>query len=247
MKLRQIARDLLPDKVLRAYRKLNSAPSAAPGRGGLLDQHMDSYNVVAVAEFVAALDSAEFYEEELLNCTTADSDLHLLESALAWRQVDGLIMEFGVASGRTINHLAQTAPNVEIFGFDWFRGLPEGWRTGFPKGSFDQQVPAVRQNVTLIHGLFQDTLPLFIASHSEVASLLHIDCDLYSSTRDIFDHFGSRVVPGTVIVFDEFFNYPGWRRHEYKAFTEFLQESKLKCEYLGFVPRHQQVCVRIVQ
>jgi hypothetical protein len=25
-----------------------------------------------------------------------------------------------------------------------------------------------------------------------------------------------------VIVFDEYFNYPGWRAHEYKAFQEFI-------------------------
>lgn len=246
MGFRRAVRDLLPRRVLEAYWKLNSAPSTGSGRPQLLAKYMDSYNVVVVSEFLAALDSARFYERELLTCTTADNDLHLLELALSWRQVDGLIMEFGVASGRTINHLAKTVPTSRIFGFDWFRGLPEGWRTGFPKGSFNQAIPAVSENVTLIDGLFDESLPPFVANHSEVASLLHIDCDLYSSTKTILDSLSNRIVPGTVIVFDEFFNYPGWRQHEYRAFNEFVRTFERKFEYLGFVPRHQQVCVRMV-
>ena len=38
----------------------------------------------------------------------------------------------------------------------------------------------------------------------------------------------------TIIVFDEFYNYPGWKHHEYKAFTEFLGEHpEFKSEYVG--------------
>lgn len=247
MGFRRTVRGLLPRGLVRAYWKLRSAQDAPGAAGALFSRHMDSYNVVAVSEFLAALESAQFYEQELLNCSVADSDLQLLELALSWRRVEGLILEFGVASGRTINHLAQAAPDAEIFGFDWFRGLPEGWRTGFPKGAFDQKIPSVRQNVTLINGLFQDTLPTFIAEHPDVIALLHVDCDLYSSTKTVFDHVSNRIVPGTVIVFDEFFNYPGWRQHEYRAFIEFLKNSGLKSEYLGFVARHQQVCLRIIE
>ena len=28
-----------------------------------------------------------------------------------------------------------------------------------------------------------------------------------------------------MIVFDEYFNYPGWRGHEFKAFQEFVAET----------------------
>jgi hypothetical protein len=50
-------------------------------------------------------------------------------------------------------------------------------------------------------------------------------------------------VPGTIIVFDEYFNYPNWEEHEYKAFQEFIGESGLGYRYLGFA--RQQVAVRI--
>jgi len=39
----------------------------------------------------------------------------------------------------------------------------------------------------------------------------------YSSTKTVFDTLADRIVPGTVIVFDEFFNYPGSKRGESKG------------------------------
>ena len=86
---------------------------------------------------------------------------------------------------------------------------------------------------------------IFVASHPGPISLLHVDCDLYSSTRTIFAALGDRLIPGSVIVFDEYFNYTGWRQHEYKAFQEYLASSERRYEYLSLVPQHQQVCVRI--
>ena len=70
----------------------------------------------------------------------------------------------------------------------------------------------------MIKGLFDDTLPSFAKTHTQPVSFLHVDCDLYSSTKAIFDILGDQIVEGTVIVFDEYFNYPGWQHHEFKAF-----------------------------
>jgi predicted O-methyltransferase YrrM len=206
---------------------------------------MDSFNILEVAAFIATMESAKFYEEHLLGCIVAETDLRLLELALAWRQRPGMILEFGVASGRTINHIASIVPDERVYGFDWFQGLPEHWRPGFTEGAFAQPVPQTRSNVTLINGLFEETLPAFVHDKGEDISLLHIDCDLYSSTRTIFEATKHRITPGSVIVFDEFFNYPGWKLHEFKAFSEFISEEKKAFEYMGFVPSHQQLCVRI--
>jgi hypothetical protein len=73
-----------------------------------------------------------------------------------------------------------------------------------------------------------------------------VDCDLYSSTKTIFRLFRDRIRPGTVIVFDEFFNYPGWQRGEYKAFSELLAETGWKHEWLGYCCYHEQVAVIIL-
>jgi hypothetical protein len=53
-----------------------------------------------------------------------------------------------------------------------------------------------------------------------------------------------RLQPGTLIVFDEYFNYPNWERHEFKAWQEFVARHKITYEYLAFA--RQQVAVRIL-
>jgi hypothetical protein len=75
---------------------------------------------------------------------------------------------------------------------------------------------------------------------------LHIDSDLYSSAKTIFKNLGHLIKSGTIIVFDEYFNYPGWERNEYKAFSEFIDENKKRYEYLGYVGIHSQVAVKIL-
>jgi hypothetical protein len=49
--------------------------------------------------------------------------------------------------------------------------------------------------------------------------------------------------PGTVLVFDEYFNYPGWERHEFKAWREFAAAHGVDYEYVAYA--RQQVTVRI--
>ncbi|MFL6846202.1 MAG: hypothetical protein ACJ8ER_15135 [Allosphingosinicella sp.] len=43
----------------------------------------------------------------------------------------------------------------------------------------------------------------------------------------------------------EFFNYPGWRNHEYKAFMELVEARGLKFRYHSLFRRHPAVCVVI--
>jgi len=53
-----------------------------------------------------------------------------------------------------------------------------------------------------------------------------------------------RLQPGTIIVFDEYFNYPNWERHEFKAWKEFVTRHGVTYEYLAFA--RQQVALRIL-
>ena len=202
----------------------------------------DSFDILEVACFKAALDSADHYEKHFLTCPAFDSNLSLLSKAMDLARPNGLFLEFGVASGRTISHMALNTPRTHFYGFDSFEGLPEAWRSGFDKGAFAQaRLPIVPPNVTLIKGWFDDTLPTFLHDRPHMpVSLLHIDCDLYSSTKTIFASLQGRIVPGTVIVFDEYWNYPGWRDHEFRAFEELLAETGIRAKPFGFVPSHQQ-------
>jgi predicted O-methyltransferase YrrM len=158
-----------------------------------------------------------------------------------------MVLEFGVFSGNSINHIADLMPGRRVVGFDSFEGLPEEWRPGFGAGAFRRNdLPAVRENVELVVGWFDHTLPGFVAAHpGESLALLHVDCDLYSSTVTIFAHLADRLRPGTVIVFGEYYNYPEWRAHEHKAFQELVAARNIAYAYIGLVPAHQQVAALI--
>lgn len=169
----------------------------------------------------------------------------LLEDAIARRRPDGLILEFGVYTGRTINFIADRVPDATVFGFDSFAGLPEDWRPDFRKGTFATSPPAVRPNVRLVIGLFEETLPPFLAGHAGPVSLMHVDCDLYSSTRTVLTLCRDRIRAGTMIVFDEYWNYPGWQDHEHRAFMEFIAATGWRFDYASLVPGGEQVGVRI--
>jgi hypothetical protein len=204
----------------------------------------DSFNVIDVAFFQAANESAEYWRENMITATEFGSGADLLAHALSLVNLKGLFLEFGVASGYTISQIAQLS-GTQVFGFDSFEGLPEPWRTGFPKGRFSGGIPRVPSNVSIVRGWFSETLPKFIQEHDEPVAFLHVDCDLYSSTKCIFDLLYPQIGPGCVIVFDEYFNYPGWQHHEHKAFMELVERRQFNFRYDAFVPGYQQVCVVI--
>ncbi len=84
------------------------------------------------------------------------------------------------------------------------------------------RLPKVRSNVQLHKGWYDATLPVFVQELQSPVAVLHVDCDLYSSTTTIFKHLQPHIVPGTFVVFDELVGYPGYERHEILALYEFL-------------------------
>jgi predicted O-methyltransferase YrrM len=172
----------------------------------------------------------------------------VFDQALALVPRDGLVCEFGVFEGASTNYLARRLPGRRLFGFDSFEGLPEDWRPDFEAGMFSTggRLPQVEANVTLIKGWFEQTLPPFAAAHPGQVALLHIDCDLYSSTKCVLAHLGDRIGPGAILVFDEFFNYPGWEEHEFRAFSEFVKARQLRHEIIAWNAEHEQIAIRII-
>jgi len=181
-----------------------------------------------------------------------DYDLHewivdtQLSEIMHW---DSMVMEFGVATGRTLNHFAGLMPNKHIHGFDSFQGLPEDWTSRMPRGFFKRrQYPKERDNCDLHVGWFNETIPLWkLVYEDSPILLLHIDCDLYSSTKTVLTELRKNIVVGTVIIFDEYMNYPGWQQDEFRAWKEFVRDYDIQYEYIGRVSRHQQVAVRVTQ
>jgi hypothetical protein len=201
-----------------------------------------------MAPLAVAIDCSLYAMQHMSGKPRFPSRIELLTFATTQISLEGLILEFGVRSGSTINHIAHKLADKKVYGFDSFEGLPEAWTANQLKGAFKvDNIPDVNPNVELVVGWFDASLPKFVAAHTSSVSLLHIDCDLYSSTKTVLDTLNDRIVAGTVIVFDEYFNYKEWRLHEFKAFEEFCESNKVKYEYIGLVPRFEQVAVRITQ
>lgn len=149
--------------------------------------------------------------------------------------MDGLLLEFGVAEGFTLLKLNQCFDGSRaIHGFDSFNGLPENWRVDYPAGTFACEPPAVPDNITLHVGLFQETLEKFLEENPGNIAFLHLDADLYSSTDYVLRQLEHRLVPGSLVYYDEL-TYPAhdFREHEYKAFIEHHERTGLHYAYLG--------------
>ena len=116
-----------------------------------------------------------------------------------------------------------------------------------PRFFFGGGIAGLPPNVHCHVGLFDETLSAFLRElpPTTPASFVHVDCDLYSSTKTVLDNLAPRVVPGTVIVFDEYVMYPGWRTGEYKAFVEAAEEHGWSFEYLAISLCTCQAVVRI--
>ena len=194
---------------------------------------------------VKAMDEAiEFYHENMPNAQVFKRKKSMLDFELDNVKLSGLYLEFGVATAVHTNYIAKKIEHT-IHGFDSFRGFPESY-AGTPRSFHDYNgiKPKVRENVILHDGWFNETLPKFAKSNDENIAYLNIDCDLYSSTKTVFDCLGDRIQIGTIIHFDELIAIPGWRKHEYKAFMEFVKNHNVKFEYLA-VGQKGMVAVKI--
>lgn len=197
---------------------------------------------------IATHETALFIENNLPLVESTSDRFETLDVAIDNADNSGIWMELGVADGNTINHIAKKYKGVEkIYGLDSIKGLPSKWRPGFPGGSFSRETPPeLNDNIDFVEGLFSESLPRILEKDKRSISFLHIDCDLYESTKSVFDLIADRVCGGTVFVFDEFFNYPGWREHEFRAFDEFIKSTNKSYEYLCYTRNHCQVAVKFI-
>ncbi|CAE8624314.1 unnamed protein product [Polarella glacialis] len=177
----------------------------------------------------------------------------------SWGEATPLFLEFGVGGGASADIIAsrltelRRAPSqgrsqtpevsLNLHGFDSFFGLPEAWQPEYGQGhfSFAGVAPSlIRKNIKLIPGWYNATVEAFLiglrASPTDFwANLVHIDCDLYSSTVQVLLPLQREGLlrKGTILVFDELLDYPGFEDHELRALFEFLQHSAHEVEVLA--------------
>lgn len=144
--------------------------------------------------------------------------------------IPGSIVECGVFKGvslvrwMTFRHVLETPESRKVIGFDIFGDFPlEGLsrdddlsfasthddKSGGAGISKENLASFLTQkhftNFELIKGNVADTLPKYFKIHEhERISLLHLDMDVYEPTKKALDLLIDRIVPGGIIVIDDY-------------------------------------------
>jgi hypothetical protein len=186
---------------------------------------------------------------------------YVFENLKLKKDENDLWLEFGVFNGNSINYISKFTNDI-VYGFDSFEGLPEDWRENHPKGEFKMNnLPEVNTNVKLIKGWFNETLEEFMKINKyKKISFLHLDADLYSSTKYVLDIVKNNIKNGCIIIFDKLVNYKDFdgEKGELRAFYEFIQENNVKYEFIGMdgivnlkgpdhhIPNKTSVAIKII-
>jgi predicted O-methyltransferase YrrM len=170
-----------------------------------------------------------------------------------YEAIPGDVIEFGVFTGLSLAQLAHghgfdpKGMERRFVGFDSFIGLPpatEGharWATAdcAVNHSWHPRLPIgapVTADVTrdlfaacglaapeLHVGAFADTVSRVVPSRYPAIALVHLDCDLFESTREALERSATALQDGSMLMFDDWFHYRGDpRKGQSRAFAEFL-------------------------
>ena len=174
---------------------------------------------------------------------------HLVESTRAIT-LKGHWCEFGVRAGRSLNWMIDEYPKQVIHAFDSWQGLPEEWNHGTGKvADMSCNPPTVPEHIHLHKGWFKDTVPTWKENNKGPVAFLHMDADIYSSTKEVLTLLNDRIVAGTVITFDEFCNFrlsgkmSKWEDQEFLALIEWMDGCQRKIKPLNRNWAYQASCV----
>jgi len=188
----------------------------------------------------ALVESANFVRPYLDKTMVCRNKREVWDMAIREMSDIGILnsLEFGVYGGGSLNYMAKKMPKVNFFGFDSFEGLKVDWVGHHArKGAFNRngEMPKVEQNVTLVKGWFNETVPTFFEEHDFSSPIfVHIDGDTYEAANAVFESPEFRLPTGSIILFDEYIGYPNWKNGEYKAWQEYADKNKITYEYLAF-------------
>jgi len=157
-------------------------------------------------------------------------------------------LEFGVYRGDSLRMWLSgiSHPDSRFVGFDTFTGLPERWRPTEQAGHFNANgaIPDVKDpRCSFEVGLFQDTLPAFVARTDLSRRLIvNLDADMFTSTLFVLTTLAPFLKPGDLIFFDEF----SCPLDEFRAFEEFVRSFRVKYEAIAAVYGYTRVCIKIL-
>ncbi len=136
-------------------------------------------------------------------------------------------LEFGVWKGESANFWSKFVK--KLYCFDNFEGLREDWvGSESPQGQYtnNKEIPKLNSNIEPIVGWVEDTLDDFLNRHSPKINFVHLDMDTYSPTKFTLEKIKPYLVKNAIIIFDELYNYYGWKQGEFKALKEVFNEDE---------------------
>lgn len=138
----------------------------------------------------------------------------------------------------TVAHFLRHTPS--FYGFDTFCGMPENneGEDSLAPGSFQSDMTQVLKRCAreglqsptlhLVPGLFTQTCTQL---GDKPAAIVHLDCDLYSSSVDALAAIAPKIVQGTVLLCDDYNLFRADRgRGERRALAEFLRQTNVDVE-----------------
>ncbi len=156
-------------------------------------------------------------------------------SAACAQSLDGHIAECGVYRGNTAYLIADAVKGLigerKLLLFDTFKGMPENIvpaRDYYHKGDFGdtrlEEVQLLLRDFPFVEfhpGLIPET---FKTLPERRYCFVHIDVDIYEATRDACAYFYERLLPGGIILFDEY-GFHAFKDAEKKAADEFFADK----------------------
>jgi O-methyltransferase len=148
---------------------------------------------------------------KIVNSMIDGHRLNALHEMLKQVTVEGSIMEVGVFMGGSAVYLVDSFPDRKIFLVDTFDGIPYiEKRDGphHPIGTFKTDINAVialfsdNPNVKILQGIFPDAFK--DKFNEEEFAVVHLDVDQYKSYKDGLEFVYPRIVPGGIIIFDDY-------------------------------------------
>jgi hypothetical protein len=198
--------------------------------------HAALKDISIAAQFIAATSSAQWLHENADGAPTYDRRPTLLDAVLPIVPQDGDFAEFGVFTGAVTRFIRPRVAGRAYHAFDSFRGVPGTMTLAVAKHAFDLGgvIPDLPPDTTVHAGWFEDTVPQWRAKFSAPIAFAYIDCDLYGSVRTVLEGIADRVRPGSILVFDDWYNFPNWQAHSLRAAQEFVENYGIRLEPLGF-------------
>lgn len=157
---------------------------------------------------------------------TVPESLQLFECAKAARKIKGDFAEVGVYKGGSAKIIALVKGGKQLHLFDTFKGLPQTCKKDkyFKTGEYSAPLERVQgllnkyNNVHFYKGIFPKTT--ITLSHIRF-SFVHLDADLYKSTKDCLEYFYPRMHKGGIILSHDYPSSVGAKR----AVDEFMKDK----------------------